>query len=368
MLVEGLSVTTLVGVAGLAIGLVFGAVTRMTDFCALGALADMAQDRDFRRLRAWLLAIATAMVGTHLLHGFGVVDIYASVYLSPDLGWSGAIVGGLMFGYGTVMARGCGGRSLIRLAGGDLRSLVTLVALGIFAYMTLRGLTGVARVWLEESTTLTLAAGTRSSQGLPDIIAAFLDLEGMAVRYGLAAFVAAAILVYCLSDSRFRRSTPHLVAGGTIGVLVSAGWVATGWLGADEFEPVTVTSLSFVRPIGDSIQYLMTFTGATITFGVAVVGGTLAGGYLAARYTDSVKVRGFEKADEMRQYLAGGALMGVGGVLALGCTIGQGVSGVATLSVGSIIALLSIVAGGAYAISRLGLDTADEGLHPAPGE
>ena len=365
---EALSVTTLVGLAGLAVGLAFGAVTRLTDFCALGALADMALYRDDRRLRSWLSAIAVAMLGTHALHVMGIIDIHRSVFLSPDLGWTGAVVGGLMFGYGTVMARGCGGRSLIRLAGGDLRALVTLVTLGVFAYMTLRGLTGVARVWLEDATTLTLAAEPYGSQGLPELIAGAAGLDHVLMRSVLVGLAGLGLLAYCLSGAGFRRSPRHLVAGLAIGVLVTAGWAATGWLGRDEFEPVALASLGFVRPIGDGLQYLMTFTGATVTFGVAAVGGTLAGGFLAALFPGGVRVRGFETAEEMTSHLLGGAMMGVGGVMALGCTIGQGVTGIATLSVGSIIALASILAGGALAIRRLGLDTADEGLQPAPGE
>lgn len=365
---DGISTTVIVGVAGLSIGLAFGAVTRLTDFCALGALADIALYRDDRRLKTWLLAIATAMLGTHGLHWSGAVDIYRSIHLSADLGWSGAVAGGLIFGYGTVMARGCGGRSLIRLAGGDMRALVTLLTLGIFAYMTLRGMTGVARIWLEDTTTLDLAARNLASQGIPDILARGLDIGVPALRAGLVTGCALAIALYCLCDARFRCSVSHVVAGLSIGLLVSAGWGVTGWLAADEFEPVALTSLSFVRPIGDSLQYLMTFTGATVTFGVAVVGGTLLGGFLAALGTGGITLQGFDSRGEMTNYLIGGALMGIGGVMALGCTIGQGVTGIATLSLGSLIALLSIVAGGAAAIARLGLDTADAGLHPAPGE
>lgn len=323
---------------------------------------------DYRRLRAWLMAIATAMAGTHVLYWLGLIDIHRSVYLSPDLGWFGAVFGGLMFGYGTVMARGCGGRSLIRLAGGDLRAMVTLLALGIFAYMTLRGLTGAARVWVEGAANIDLGARGMTSQGIPDMISAAIGIGPEAVRTPMAVAVATAIACYCLANESFRRSPQHLYAGIAIGLLITAGWAATGLLGADDFEPLPLASMSFVRPIGDSLQYLMTFTGATVSFGVAVIGGTLVGGFLVAVSTGTFEMSGFTDAQEMNHYMFGGALMGIGGVMALGCTIGQGVSGIATLSLGSLLAVASIVTGGAIGISRLGLDTTDQVLGPAAGE
>ena len=355
-------ITTLVGSAGLAIGIAFGAVTRRADFCALGAIADIEIYGDFRRLRSWLMAIATAMVGTHLLHWFGSVDMYQSIYLGPDFGWFGTILGGLTFGYGTVMARGCGGRSLIRFAGGDLRALVTLLFLGIFAYMTLRGFTGLGRNWLEGIVNMNLAERNITSQGIPELLGAAFGLDSVLTRTVLSVLVTAFILWFCLKDKSFRTSAQHLGVGVAIGVLVIAGWGTTGILGADDFEPVALASMTFVRPIGDSIQYLMTFTGATVTFGVAVVGGTVIGGFIIAVFTGTFRLVGFSSAAEMPQYMIGGTLMGVGGVLALGCTIGQGITGVSTLSLGSLLALTAIVSGGLLGISRLGLDTANEGL------
>ena len=355
-------ITTLVGSAGLAIGIAFGAVTRRADFCALGAIADIEIHRDFRRLRSWLMAIVTAMVGTHLLHWLGVVDMYRSVYLGPDFGWFGAIVGGLMFGYGTVMARGCGGRSLIRFAGGDLKALVTLLFLGIFAYMTLRGFTGSGRNWVEGVVNMNLGARNITSQGIPDLLGVAFGLNSGLIRAALSVLATAFILWFCLKDKPFRTSVKHLGVGVAIGVLVIAGWAATGILGADEFEPAPLASMTFVRPIGDSLQYLMTFTGATVTFGIAVVGGTVVGGFIVAVFTGTFRLIGFSSAAEMPQYMIGGTLMGIGGVLALGCTIGQGITGVSTLSLGSLLALTAIVSGGVLGISRLGLDTADEAL------
>lgn len=357
---DGFPITTIVGLWGLVIGILFGAVTRKTEFCILGSLADISIYGDFRRLRAWMLAIAVAIVITQILHGSNLIDVQKSIYLVPTLGWSGAILGGLLFGYGTVMSRGCGGRSLIRLGGGDLRSLVSLVFLAIFAYMTMRGLTGVGREWLEGATDLHLGAYGFASQGIPEIIGTAVGLDAAMVRIVCAFLAAGGLLWFCLRDRRFRTSPSHVIAGLSVGILVSAGWVATGIAGTDEFEPSPLASMSFVRPVGDSIQYLMTFTGATLNFGIAVVAGTLVGGMAVAVMTGSFRVTGFSSSEEMLHYMGGGALMGFGGVLALGCTIGQGVTGLSTLSLGSILSVAAILAGGYMAAERLKLDPAKE--------
>jgi len=358
---EDLPVSTLLGLWGLGIGLAFGAVTRWGDFCVLGSLADIVIYGDYRRLRAWLLAVAVAMLGVHALHGAGALELGRSLYLSPALGWLGAILGGLMFGYGTVMARGCGGRTLIRVGGGDLRSLVALIFLGIFAYMTLRGFTGLGREWLEGLTDIQLAG----SQGMPELLAATMGLDPGHGRMAAAAFVAAGLLGFCFKDAAFRGTPLYVLSGAAVGLLVAAGWAVTGIVGADPFEPAPLLSISFARPVGDGLQYLMTFTGATVSFGIAVVGGVIAGAFLVARADGTFRLRGFTAPEEMLDYMAGGALMGMGGVLALGCTIGQGITGLSTLSLGSVLAMAAILAGGWIASKRFDLDPAKESLRPA---
>ena len=363
-----LPVTTLVGLGGLVIGLGFGAVTRWGDFCVLGSLADITVYGDFRRLRAWLMAVATALLGVHALHGLGAIDLGVSIYLGSVLGWNGAIIGGLMFGYGTVMARGCGGRTLIRVGGGDLRSLITLIFLGLFAYMTLRGLTGLWREWMERQIDVDLVSFGITSQGLPEIAAALGGWDPGVARVSGAAVIGAAMLWYCLHDRAFRHTPVYWLTGTAVGVLVTLGWAVTGIVGADEFEPAPRASLSFVRPVGDGLQYLMTFTGATVSFGVAAVAGTIVGGFAVARATGTFTIVGFSSPREMADYMIGGAMMGVGGVLALGCTIGQGITGLSTLSLGSLISVAAILAGGWIAAQRLGLDPAAESLNKAPAE
>lgn len=353
---DAVSITTLVGAAGFAAGIAFGAVAHRTDFCTMGALSDIVFLGDWRRFRAWMLAIAVAILGTHGLHAAGLVDIDRAMYLGANLGWAGAILGGLMFGYGMTMAGGCANKMLVRIGGGNLKSVVVALVVGLFAYMTMRGLLGVARVGLEDATNLDLAAHGVGGQGLGSLLAAALGAEVETARLAVAAVAVAALLWFCLKDAAFRGSPRHLAGGVLIGALIPLGWWITGGLGADDFDPAPLASFTFVGPTGETMQYLMTFTGATISFGVAAVAGVVVGAFLSAMAGRGFRVEAFADSADMLRHLGGAALMGTGGVLALGCTIGQGVTGVSTLSLGSLVALASIVAGG-----WLGLRSLEEG-------
>ena len=350
---DGIPVTTTVGIAGFVIGVLFGGIALRTNFCTMGAISDMVLLGDRKRFRAWILAIAVATLGSQTLHQLGYTDLNASIYLTLDVGWAGAIVGGLMFGFGMTLAGGCGSKTLVRLGAGNLKSLIVTIFLGIFAYMTLRGLTGLARVQLETLTNLDLAQSGLAAQGIPDVLAAATGLSVAAARWTATLLAAGAMLVFCFKSAHFRRSPTDIAAGVLIGLLIPAGWYATGVIGHDDFEPTQLASLTFVSPVGNSIQYLMTFTGATINFGVATVGGVIVGAFATAVATGQFRIESFTGADDMIRHMVGGALMGTGGIVAMGCTIGQGLTGMSTLAVASLIAFLSIVAGGIYGIKYL---------------
>lgn len=348
-----LPVTTLVSLLGFAAALVFGATAQRTNFCTMGAISDVMNFGDYRRFRAWLLAIAVAMTGSQLLHLAGIVDLNKSIYLTPNLGWLGAVAGGLLFGFGMTLTGGCGNKTLVRLGSGNLKSLVVAIVLGIFAYMTLRGVVALARSRLIEPTNIDLAKSGLRSQGVPDMLASVTGLALPGVRGVLAIAVVALLLWYCFRDAEFRTSPANIVGGLIVGALIPVGWLITGVVGADEFDPVPLASFTFVAPVGESLVYLMTFTGATINFGIAVVGGVIAGSFLMALATGTFRLESFADADDVLRNLGGAALMGVGGVLALGCTIGQGITGLSTLAAGSVLAWLSILAGGAYGMKYL---------------
>ena len=161
------------------------------------------------------------------------------------------------------------------------------------------------------------------------------------------------LLLFCFKDSDFRSSPANITAGLIIGLLVSAGWYLTGVIGQDNFEPTPLASFTFIAPTGDSIQYLMTFTGATINFGIAVVGGVIAGSFIMSRVRGEFRIESFTTADDFVRHIVGATMMGVGGVLSLGCTIGQGITGMSTLALGSLIALLAIIFGGVWGLKYL---------------
>ena len=348
---EEISVGTLVASVGFLVGIIFGATAQKTDFCTMGGISDTIFMGDTRRLRAWFLAIAIAMIATQSLHTAGLIDIYKSIYLTPNFGWAGAIIGGLMFGYGMTFAGGCANKNLVRIGGGNLKSIVVVIIMGIFAYMTLRGLVGLARVELETLTNVDLqdAVGV-SSQGMADLLGAALGMDTKTVRWAVVAAFAGGLLLWCFKSKDFCASPHHIASGIIIGLLVPVGWAITGILGADEFDPTPLFSFTFVSPAGESVQYLMTFTGATINFGIATVGGVIFGSFLMAKATKSFHIEAFSGADDMKRQLFGSVLMGIGGVMALGCTVGQGITGMSTLALGSLVALLSILLGAAIGL------------------
>ena len=328
---------TLIGVSAFVLGAAFGAISQLTGFCTMGALSDVVFMDDWRRLRAWMLALAVALIGTQGLHGGGWIDLGRSVYLGAPQSWGGAVLGGLMFGLGMTLASGCGAKTLVRLGGGNLKSLVVVLVTGLFAMMTLKGLLAPLRLELERLT----AVAAAGSAGPP------------ALRAGLAALIGGGLGWWSLKDAEFRSSKPDLLSGLVIGALIPAGWAASGILGADPFEPAPLTSFSFAAPIGGALTYLMTWTGATLSFGVAAVGGTIAGAFAAALLRREWRLEGFSGTPDLLRHLAGAALMGSGGVLALGCSIGQGLTGVSTLSPLSPLALLAIMAGSVLGLKRL---------------
>ncbi|MBM3567228.1 MAG: YeeE/YedE family protein [Alphaproteobacteria bacterium] len=347
------AVTGVVGLGGLGIGLVFGAVAQRTNFCTMGGISDQLLMGDGRRLRTWLLATAVAVIGTQALASGGAVAIDKSIYLTANFGWAGAILGGLLFGFGMTQAGGCGSRTLVRLGAGNLKALVVALVLGLVAYMTLRGLIAPLRVQLEAATNLDLKALGLKTQHLGDMIGLGFGLAAETARRAVAVVAAAGLLWFCFKDADFRSSPRDVFAGLVIGLCSVAGWTVTGILGADDFNPVPLVSVTLVAPVGEGLQYLMTFTGATISFGVAVAGGIVLGSFLAAISGGSFRLEGFADRADLLRHLGGGALMGLGGVLALGCTIGQGVTGMGTLAAGSLLALGSILAGGAIGVKYL---------------
>ncbi|MGI9302268.1 MAG: YeeE/YedE family protein [Gammaproteobacteria bacterium] len=338
----------LVASFGFALAAVFGFVANKTSFCVMGAISDVLHMGSRGRLGAWFLAIGIAIVGAQGLQLSGYVDLNQSLYLNPSFGWLGNALGGFMFGVGMTLAGGCGQRNLVRLGGGNLKAFVVLTVLGLSAYMTVRGVLALIRVNVVSRTSIDLSEGGLQDQSLVSAVVGLTGFQNAElVRIVLAALLGLGFIVYALRQPGLRESFDNLLAGITVGALVIAAWFVTGYVGQDDFDPVPVEGLTFVAPTGNAINYLMTFTGATINFGIAVVAGMFLGSLVYAALTGNFRIETFSNRADMMNHLVGAALMGFGGVLALGCTIGQGVTGMSTLAMGSAIAMVSIIFGSA---------------------
>jgi uncharacterized membrane protein YedE/YeeE len=325
----------------LGVGFIYGTVARASGFCLRSAVIEVIDRRPARQTAAWAIALPLAILATQLMSYLGVIDLSQSIYLSSNVMWLSLIVGGLLFGFGMVITRGCGGRHLVLAAGGNLRSWVVITVFGLTAYATNRGILALPRTWIESAGALPLGD---TPQAIPYLLAG-----DNAAQAGLTiALIAAALGAAAAFRLRRQPGVPGGIATGiAVGLIIAAGWYVSGVLGFDEFEPTRPVSLTFTTPVGNAIQYLMTYTGAAADFGITAIAGTLAGAFAWAAATRSLKAEGFDSPGHMARYALGGAMMGFGGILALGCTIGAGLSGMSTLSLGSLIALAAIITGGA---------------------
>lgn len=340
---------------GLVIGFGFGALIQRTGFCVMGSLSDAAGFGDTRRLRAWMLAIAIALIGTHLLEAYASLDLSQSRYLGPRLNWLGHAAGGFVFGIGMVLAGGCASRNLVRAGSGDLRSLMVVLVIGVSAYATISGVMGYARASLANATAVSMQSMDLPSQHLGDIIATLSFADPKTIRITVVSSIAVGLVLFALSDRAFRASPRHIISGIGVGLAVVAGWALTT-LAHDAFadRPTIIQSLSFIAPIGAALDWFQRATAIGLPgFAASSVIGTLIGGFAAAQLSRSFALQTFHDVSDTVRHLIGAVLMGVGGVFALGCTIGQGVSGLATLSLGSIISVAAIVLGGIVTIRVL---------------
>ena len=334
---------------GFLLALVFGAVANRTNFCTMGAVSDWVNMGLKGRLGAWVLAMGIAVAGAQILELTGLVDIGSSIYRTTNFGWVGYIVGGLLFGAGMTLGGGCGQRTLVRVGSGNLKSLVVLLVLAISAYMTLRGLLAVFRVNYIEPLAVDLGERGIADQGLATVLGSLFGFEATPVIRWIVGLVVAALLIgWALRQKAVWDNRENLVAGIVIGLIIVAAWFTTGYIGIDDFDPVPVEAMSFIAPTGNTLSYLMTYTGASINFGIAVVLGVIAGSFLYAIVSRTYAIETFNDRSDMINHLTGGLLMGFGGVLALGCTVGQSISGISTLALGSFIAAISIITGSAF--------------------
>jgi len=341
--------------AAFALSFAMGAIAQRTHFCTMGAVADIVNMGSWARMRMWVLAIGVAMLGFNAMVAVGWLDAGKTIYAAPKLLWLSNIVGGFMFGFGMVMGSGCGSKTLVRLGAGNLKSLLVFIIMGIAAFATLKGVTAIVRVNTVDAVSAQLSTG----QDLPSMLSPAFGIAKQTLALWIGGVLGLALIAWVLMREE-GRSADVLVGGIVTGLVIAGIWWVSGHLGHVAEDPNTLEEvfvgsnspqrmdgLSFVAPMAFFLDWLMFFSDKSkvLTIPIVSVIGVAMGSGVYALVTRTFRWEGFRAVDDMAQHMIGGVLMGVGGVVALGCTIGQGLSGVSTLSLGSFIALASIILG-----------------------
>ena len=351
--------STLVVALAFVLAFVFGAVAHRVSFCTMGAITDVVNFGDWRRMRMWLLAIAVAIAGATALQAAGLVDFAKTIYTGAKVPWLSHVVGGFLFGFGMTLGSGCGSKTLIRVGAGNLKSLVVLLFLAVAAYMTLKGVFAPWRANGLDPVRLDVGAPTS-------------DLGTLATAWGLGSAaklwlpfaIAFAVGAFCFANRDFRTTRELVVGGLVVGAVIVAGWYVSGHLGHLAEDPATLEekfvatnsgrmeSYSFVAPVAYLLELLVLWTDSSrvLTFGIAGVLGMIAGSAAMALATRTFRWEGFGSVEDVANHIVGAIFMGFGWVTALGCTIGQGLTGISTLAVGSLLTFGSIVVGSVAAV------------------
>ena len=338
------SEAVIVALIGFVGGVMLGLAARIGRFCTLGAVEDWLYGGQPDRLRMWALAIGVATAGTGALTLAGLLDPTQSVYLTAPFSPLASATGGLIFGMGMALAGSCGYGALARAGGGDLRAVVIVLVMAVAAYIALSGPLAALRVGLIDTTAVRV-----SSPGLEQMVGARFDLPGGSLGIAAGAVIGIVALVW----RRRALSATKFVWGSVVGATIVLAWAGTGWVASSGFDGLPVVSHGFTAALGDSLLYLMTSSGGGLSFAVGSVTGVLAGAYIGCLIKGHFHWEACEDPRELRRQLLGAAMMGIGGVLALGCTIGQGISAMSTLSFSAPIVLLSIIAGAAIGLRLL---------------
>lgn len=353
-LAELQSTHTLVLWAAFGVALVFGFIAQRTHFCTMGAISDVVNMGDWTRLRMWGMAVGVAMIGFHLMAWLGWIDGSKTIYTGSRVIWLSALIGGALFGFGMVLASGCGSKTLVRIGAGSLKSMVVFFVMGFAAFATLRGMVAVLRVNTVDQVAFEIEAGG----ALPGWLAAGTGWEPAFSGLVLALLIGGALVAWALAGDGFRTGN-NLLAGLGIGLVIVLMWWVSGSLGFVQEHPETLESvylttltgrmesLTFTAPMAYTLDWIIFFSDASkvLTLGVVTVFGVVAGAFLQARLKREFRWEGFRSTQDTALHMVGAVCMGIGGVTALGCTVGQGLSGLSTLSLTSMIAVAGIAAG-----------------------
>ncbi len=343
-MLNGIPEPLLIALIGFGGGALLGLAARLGRFCTLGAIEDYLYQQSDTRLRMWVLAIGVAGMMSFALAGLGALNLSANIYyITP---WSPLItvLGGLMFGYGMSLAGNCGFGALARFGGGDLRSFVIVIVMGIAAYVMMSGPLARLRLMATEATTPMLET---------DSYAQILSqLTGLPLVWAGGA-LSLLITLLALGSQNFLRDRKAMFWGAIVGVAVASGWAGSSWMATHGFSPQPVQSHTFSAPLGETILFLMTASGGGLSFGVGSVFGVLAGAFCGSLIKGHFRWEACEDPRELRRQILGAVCMGFGAVLAFGCTIGQGVSAFSVLALSAPITFIAIFIGAAIGLRQL---------------
>ena len=333
---DSISPGTIAFLCGFAGGIILGFAARWGRFCTLGAIEDVTFGVSSTRLRMWGLAIAVAIAGTYTLNAFQYIDVNESFYISTPTTLLATAFGAVLFGLGMALVGTCGFGMLSRVGGGDLKSVVTFLVMGISAYATVGGLTAYIRVAVFPT-----PDAPENSASFSQFIS---EISPLSVNQS-AFIIAILIAVVALFRSSLLRDRKKLFTAILVGATIVWGWYATGYLALDDFDPYPLESFTFTAPLGETIMYAMTATGASLNFGIGATLGIITGAAVTSLIQGHFRWEACDDSRELRRQIFGGFLMGFGGVIALGCTIGQGLSAASLLAYSAPVSLLAMFAG-----------------------
>lgn len=321
---------------------ILGAIVKKTDFCTMGAVADIVNMQDWRRMRSWVLAMAVAIIGVGLLEPLGIINAEqtAPPFRMVSISWAGALVGGLLFGVGMTLASGCGNKTVVRIGGGNLKSLLAAIALGAVAYFTISppGLDAPLRVALFGPLDISHSHGQ-------DIGSLLAGEAGATLRIFIAPLLGAALLYFVFRAADFRASRNHILGGLVVGLCVVAVWALTS---NSAVEGQRAQGMIFIGPVVNTLEF---FAGglhmSLMNVGVAIVLGVIFGSFIWSLISRTLRIEWFASRQDFRNHLLGGALMGLGGPLSIGCTFGQGITALSTLAISAPVAIAGLIIGSA---------------------
>lgn len=340
--------------AAFAASVLFGFIAQRSQFCTMGAVSDIVNMGSWSRMRMWGMAVGVAMIGFYVMGWLGWIDTSKTIYGSGRILWLSALVGGGLFGFGMVLASGCGSKTLVRLGAGSLKALVVFFVMGFAAFATLRGIVAVMRVQSVDRVAFDLGAGGT----LPMWVTQATGMAPQTAGLLAALLLGGGLILWALTSADFRNAN-NLFGGLGLGLVVTLMWWVSGHLGFVPEHPETLDavylatnsgrmeSLTFTAPMAYSLDWVIHFsdTSKVLTLGVASVAGVIVGAFIEARLSGSFRWEGFRDTRDTALHLVGAVCMGIGGVTAMGCTVGQGLSGLSTLSLTSVIAVAAIMVG-----------------------